>query len=173
MADHTVRIAVFPGSFDPVTNGHLDVIRRGRVLFDELIVAVGQNPDKRTLFTQAERVEMVRELLADDEGVRVEPYDGLTVDFAGRVGAAAILRGIRNSSDLQSELQMALTNRTLSGVETVFVMTGAEYVFVSSRLIKQIAAAGRDVSSFVPPSVAARMRAKGRGADGRPVEDAG
>ncbi len=160
MADHTRRIAVFPGSFDPVTNGHLDVIQRGRLLFDELIVAVGQNPDKPTLFTQAERVDMVRELVADYDNVRAESFEGLTVDFARRAGASAILRGIRNSSDLQFEFQVALTNRTVAGVETVFIMTSPAVAFTSSSLIKQIAAMNGDVSALVPQSVVQRMRLK-------------
>ena len=160
MADHTKRIAVFPGSFDPVTNGHLDVIQRGRLLFDELIVAVGHNPEKRTLFTQAERVDMVRDLVADYDNVRVEPFAGLTVDFARQVGAAAILRGIRNSSDLQFEFQVALTNRAVAGVETVFIMTSTAFAFTSSNLIKQIAAMNGDVSALVPARVVQRMRAK-------------
>ncbi len=162
MGRQAKRIAVFPGTFDPVTNGHLDVIRRGRGLFDELIVAIGQNPDKRSLFTQDERAEMIRRLVADYPNVRVESFRGLTVDFARSVGAAAILRGIRNSSDLQFEFQVALTNRAVAGVETVFIMTGPEYAFTSSSLIKQIAALGGDVSALLPPLVVERLRAKQR-----------
>ena len=134
MAEHTKRIAVYPGVFDPVTNGHLDVIRRGRTLFDELIVAVGHNPEKKTLFTQDERAEMIRQLVADLSGVRVETFQGLTVDFARSAGATAILRGIRNSSDLQFEFQVALTNRAVAAVETVFIMTSTEFAFTSSSL---------------------------------------
>ncbi|OPX22796.1 MAG: pantetheine-phosphate adenylyltransferase [Planctomycetales bacterium 4484_123] len=154
------RIVVFPGTFDPVTNGHLDVIERGRRLFDELIVAVGDNPEKQCLFSPAERAEMIRQLLAGVPDVRVELYEGLTVQFARRVGAQAILRGIRNSSDLQFEFQMALTNRAVSGIETVFVVTRADYAFASSSLIKQIAAMGGDVSALVPELVIKRLRAK-------------
>ncbi len=160
MGQQQRRIVIFPGTFDPVTNGHLDVIERGRRLFDELIVAVGDNPEKQCLFTPAERAEMIRQLVADMPNVRVELYQGLTVEFARRAGAQAILRGIRNSSDLQFEFQMALTNRAVSGIETVFVVTRAEYAFASSSLIKQIATMGGDVSTLVPQLVIERLRAK-------------
>jgi len=160
MAKRSKRIAVFPGTFDPVTNGHLDVIQRGRGLFDELIVAVGDNPDKPALFTQAERADLIRRLLADLPNVRVATFTGLTVDYAASIGAAVILRGIRNISDLQFEFQIALTNRAVAGVETVFIMTSTEFAFTSSSLIKQIAAMGGDVSALVPPAVVEAMRAK-------------
>jgi len=150
---NTRQIAIFPGMFDPVTLGHVDVVRRGAALFDEIIVAVGQNPLKTALLTAAERLAILRDVLADLPNVRVEEFDGLTVDYARRVGAAAILRGIRNSSDLQYELQIALTNRAVAGVETVFIMTSPEFAFTSSTLIKQIAAMGGDVSKLVPPAV--------------------
>lgn len=154
------RIAVFPGTFDPITNGHLDVIRRGRLLFDELVVAVGHNPEKSTIFTQQERVEMVTQLVSEFPNVRVRSFSGLTVKFAQEVGAAAMLRGIRNSSDLQFEFQVALTNRVVAGVETVFIMTSPEFSFTSSSLIKQIAWMGGDVSKLVPPLVVEKMLAK-------------
>lgn len=157
------RIVIFPGTFDPITNGHLDVIQRGRKLFDELIVAVGTNPDKRTLFTLKERVELIRQVLADYPDVRVEPFEGLTVDFARKVGAEAILRGIRNSSDLQFEFQVALTNRVVAGVETVFIMTNPDFAFTSSSLIKQMASMDGDVSAMVPRAVSEAMRAKRSG----------
>ena len=160
MADHTRRIAIFPGTFDPPTNGHLDVIQRGRLLFDELIVAVGHNPDKQTLFTHEERTDIVRQLVDGMENVRVEPFGGLTVDFARSISAAAILRGVRNSSDLQFEFQVALTNRTVAGVETVFIMTSPQFAFTSSSLIKQVAAMGGDVSALVPQIVVERMHKK-------------
>ena len=152
------RIVIFPGTFDPVTNGHLDVIERGRKLFDELIVAVGHNPDKESMFSQDERVEMIREVLGDCPGVRVDTFDGLTVDFARQVGAEAILRGIRNSADLQFEFQVALTNRVAAGVETIFIMTSPEFAFTSSSLIKQLASMGGDVSALVPEPIARRMQ---------------
>jgi pantetheine-phosphate adenylyltransferase len=160
MDTHTPRIAVFPGTFDPITNGHLDVIERGRHLFDELVVAVGHNPEKHHLFTQAERADTIRELVADMPNVRVETFGGLTVHYARRIGAAAILRGIRNSSDLQFEFQVALTNRVVAGVETVFIMTKVQYAFTSSSLIKQVAQMGGDVSALVPETVVRRMREK-------------
>lgn len=155
---------MFPGAFDPVTNGHLDVIKRGRKLFDELVVAVGNNPEKQDLFTPAERMGILEALVADLPDVRVASYTGLTVDFARKIGAAAILRGIRNTSDLQFEFQIALTNRQVAGIETVFIMTSVEYAFTSSSLIKQVAAMGGDVSALVPPGVAERIRQKGQAA---------
>jgi len=158
------RIGVFPGVFDPVTNGHLDVIRRGRVLFDTLVVAVGQNPEKRELFEPAERAAMIEGLVWDLPEVRVEIYTGLTVDFARRLGARAILRGLRNVADLNTEFQLALTNRAVADMETVFIMTGEAYAFTSSSLIKQIAAAG-DVGRLhrlVPEPVIGALREKTR-----------
>lgn len=162
METHAPRIALFPGTFDPITNGHLDIIQRGRKLFDQLVVAVGHNPEKRHLFTQQERGDMIRELVADMPDVRVDVFTGLTVDYARRIGAAAILRGIRNFSDLQFEFQVALTNRTVAGVETVFIMTSEQFTMTSSSLIKQVAGMGGDVSALVPPNVVRRMRDKQR-----------
>ena len=152
------RIAVFPGTFDPITNGHLDVIKRGVKLFDELIVAVGDNPDKFILLDHEERVDIIRQILTDIPRSRVESYTGLTVDFAKTVGATAILRGIRNSSDLQYEFQVALTNRVVAGIETVFIMTSTEFAFTSSNLIRQIASMGGDVSALVPPQVLGHIK---------------
>lgn len=160
MDGHTPRIAVFPGTFDPITNGHLDVVERGRKLFDQLVIAVGHNPEKRHLFSQEERAEIIHQLVAAMPNVRVETFRGLTVDYARQVGAATILRGIRNSSDLQFEFQVALTNRVVAGVETVFIMTSEQFAFVSSSLIKQVAGMGGDVSALVPPLVVRRMREK-------------
>jgi len=153
MTKRKIRLAVFPGMFDPITNGHLDIIQRGAELFDELIVGVADNPNKAAMIGQDERVVTIREVTAGMANVRVEPFAGLTVDFARKVNAAAILRGIRNSSDLQFEFQVALTNRVVAGVETVFMMTSTEYSFISSSLIKQIATMGGDVSALVPPQV--------------------
>jgi len=153
MTENNGRLAVFPGTFDPITNGHLDIIRRGAKLFRELIVAVGHNPDKCDLIGQAERAEIIAEIVADLPNVRVEMFSGLTVNFMRKVGANVILRGIRNSSDLQFEFQTALTNRTVAGVETVFIMTSPEFAFTSSSLIKQIAQGGGDVSKLVPAQV--------------------
>ncbi len=154
------RVAVFPGTFDPITKGHLDIIERGRLLFDELVVAVGYNPDKKVLFNQQERAEIIRKLTADMPNVRVEVFTGLTVHFVRRIEAEVMLRGIRNSSDLQFEFQVALTNRVVAGVETVFIMTNPDFAFTSSSLIKQIAAMGGDVSALVPEIVVEAMKAK-------------
>ncbi|MHC4715749.1 MAG: pantetheine-phosphate adenylyltransferase [Planctomycetota bacterium] len=160
MTDSTGRTAVFPGTFDPATKGHIDVIERGARLFESLIVAVGDNPEKESLFSQAERAEMIAELVAGYPNVRVETYRGLTVTFAREAGADVILRGVRNTADLQFELEMAHTNRAATGIETVFVVTSPQYAFLSSSLIRQIAAGGGDVSALVPESVARRMRDK-------------
>ena len=159
MSKNNKRLAVFPGTFDPVTNGHLDVIRRGVKLFDELIVAVGINPDKPPLLKPRQRVEIIRKALSNVPNVRVESFTGLTVDYVKKVGADAILRGIRNNVDLQFELQVALTNRVVAGVETVFILSSPEVAFISSGLIKQIARRGGDVSSMVPPEVLPHLRA--------------
>lgn len=152
--------AVFPGSFDPITNGHLDVIRRGYNLFDRLIVAVGQNPEKEELFTKAERVEMIRTLVADMPRVSVESYDILTVEFAARKGARVMLRGLRNLTDVEYEFQLAMTNRKIAGIETVFIMTSEEYGYVSSAIVRQLALLGGDVSGLIPPSVYQQLRKK-------------
>lgn len=147
------RLAVFPGTFDPITNGHLDVIRRGAKLFDELIVAVGDNPEKAALLDRHRRARIAAEATADMPNVRVETYSGLTVDFAARARATVILRGIRNSADLRFEYQVALTNRLVAGIETVFIVTATEHAFISSSLIRQIARMGGDVSAMVPAAV--------------------
>jgi pantetheine-phosphate adenylyltransferase len=156
-----VSTAVYPGSFDPITNGHVDVIKRGTKVFDKLVVAVADNPAKQALFTKEERVEMIREVTRGFRNVEVDSFDGLVVDYVHRKKAQIILRGIRTISDFEYEYQMALTNRTFAGdIETVFVMTHEEYSFVSSRLIKEAVAMGGDVSSFVPKEVEKRLRAK-------------
>ena len=159
------KIGVFPGQFDPITNGHLDVIRRGVSLFDELIVAVGINPEKRELFTIDERVRMIRSLLRDESHIRVEKYTGLTVDFVRQVKATAILRGIRDVSDLRYEFQLALANRAVGGIETVFIMAGDQYALTSSSLIRQVVALGGDVrqlTAVLPELVVERLREKQR-----------
>jgi len=157
------RLAVFPGQFDPITNGHLDVIRRGVALFDELIVGVGINPEKRELFTIDERVAMIRTLVRDIPRVHVAKFTGLTVDFVKRSKATAILRGIRDVSDVRYEFQLALANRAVGGVETVFIMTGEQYALTSSSLIRQVVAFGGDVkqlSSVLPELVVQRLAEK-------------
>ncbi len=144
MSSNKPNIALFPGTFDPLTNGHLDLIRRASLMFDRVIVAIGTNPEKRELFTPDERMQMIRDVLAAERlDVDVHQYAGLTVDYAREVGAAVIIRGIRNHTDLDFEFQLALTNRAVAEVETVFVMTSEEHGFTSSTLIKQIAASGR------------------------------
>ena len=159
------KIGVFPGQFDPITNGHLDVIRRATALFDEMIVGVGINPEKRELFTHDERVRIIRSLLRDVPGVRVEKYSGLTVDFARTHKATAILRGIRDVSDLRYEFQLALANRAVGGVETVFIMTGDQHALTSSSLIRQVVALGGDVrqlSTLLPEIVVEKLWEKQR-----------
>src|SRR3954451_10047183 len=156
---------VFPGQFDPITNGHLDVIRRGVHLFDELIVAVGINPEKREMFSLDDRIDMIRSLLEDLPTVKVRKYTGLTVDFVRSVGATALLRGIRDASDLRYEFQLAMANRAVGGVETVFIMTGDQIALTSSSLIRQIVSLGGDVrslSGILPAVVVQKLREKQR-----------
>ncbi|MEO0513706.1 MAG: pantetheine-phosphate adenylyltransferase [Planctomycetota bacterium] len=160
----TKKIGLFPGTFDPLTNGHLDVIRRGQHLFDQLIVAIGHNPAKRAIFSMDERLEMIDDILRDecDDHVEVRSFSGLTVDFARQVDATAILRGIRNVTDLNFEFQLALTNRAIADIETVFIMTGEATAFTSSTLIKQIASAGDidRLSALLPKVVLDRLKNK-------------
>lgn len=161
MPRRIARIAVFPGQFDPITKGHLDVIRRAQGLFDQLIVAVGNNPDKSELFSLSQRVSIIRALLKNVPRIRVEKYSGLTVDFVKQSGATAILRGIRDVSDLRYEFQLALANRAVGGVETVFIMTGDQYALTSSSLIRQVISLGGDIGqlkSVLPGLVIQRLR---------------
>jgi pantetheine-phosphate adenylyltransferase len=172
MPNRPRKIAVFPGQFDPITLGHLDVIRRGVKLFDELIVAVGVNPEKREFFGVEERVTMIKSLVKGFDGVSVESYSGLTVDFVRSSKATAILRGIRDVSDLRYEFQLAMANRTVGGIETVFIMTGDQFALTSSSLIRQIVALGGDVrklSEILPAAVIAKLREKQRNG-GLPVD---
>ena len=152
--------AVCPGSFDPVTYGHLDVIGRTAALVDHLVVAVGRNAGKRSLFSPEERVEMLVEACAGWPNVRVEEFDGLLVDFCTTRGISVISKGLRGASDTDYEVQMAQLNRRLSGVDTVFVPTAPELSFVSSTRVRELAAYGGDLSALVPPAVAERTRAK-------------
>lgn len=173
MATHAAasdHLAIYAGSFDPITLGHLDVLQRARRLFDRIILAIGHNPDKPALFSFAERLEMARKLVGEmlaaspaGAPVHVQRYSGLTVDFARKSGATCIVRGIRNITDLAAETQLAITNRQVADIETVFIVTGENYAFTSSSLIRQIAALGGSLdrlSSIVPPLVIERLRKK-------------
>ena len=153
--------ALYPGTFDPPTNGHVDLITRGSKLFSHLTVAVLVNPVKNPLFTVGERVEMLKEATSSLDNVSVATFDGLMVDFARRQGASAVLRGIRAISDYEYEFQMALMNRRLAPeVETVFLQPAGRYSFVSSRMVKEVFSVGGDVTGLVPPNVLKRLRAR-------------
>jgi pantetheine-phosphate adenylyltransferase len=148
------RIAIYPGSFDPVTNGHVDIVRRGTALFDEIVVAILYNPGKTALFTVDERLDMLKETMKDIPGVSFDTFGGLLVDYARERGAQAILRGMRAVSDFEYEFQLALMNRKLNReIQTVFLMTGLRWIFTSSSIIKEAAQFGGDVSELVPPMV--------------------
>jgi len=157
----TKVIAIYPGSFDPPTNGHLDLIERGSKIFDELVVAILRNAEKSPLFSLAERRLMLDALTAHLKNVQVDTFDGLTVDYANRVGAGAVLRGIRALSDYEYELQMALMNRKLQPeLETVFMMPAEQYSYVSSRLVREVAQLGGSIKDLVPEMVEQRLREK-------------
>lgn len=152
-------IAIYPGSFDPITNGHLDLIERGCRLFDRLIVAILRNETKLPLFTVEERIEMLREVVGCYRNVEVDSFDGLLVDYAAQNGATVLLRGIRAISDYEYELQMALMNRRLRpDIETVFMMSSEAYSFISSRLVKEVFGLGGNIAGLVPPPVESRLR---------------
>ncbi len=155
------RLAIYPGSFDPITNGHVDVIRRASRLFDRVVVAVLVNAEKQPLFSTDERVEMIRTAVGGDSRIDVETFDGLLVDYAERRGASAIIRGLRAIADFEYELQMALMNRRLNQrVETVFLMPSEAYIYTSSRLVKEVFMLGGSVQGLVPPVVEARLEAR-------------
>lgn len=149
--------AVFPGSFDPITNGHLDVIRRSASIFGRLIIAVGDSAEKNYLFSAQQRLEMINELIQDIDNVSAERYTGLTVEYVKSRNAQVMVRALRNLTDVQYEFQLALTNRSVSGIETVFIMTGEQFAFTSSSLIREIARFHGDVSNLVPPNVNQRI----------------
>jgi pantetheine-phosphate adenylyltransferase len=154
-------VAIYPGSFDPPTNGHLDLIERGSNIFDELVVAILRNPDKNPLFSVGERRSMLEAMTDDLRNVRVDTFDGLTVDYALRVNASAVLRGIRALSDYEYELQMALMNRKLQPeLETVFMMPAEQYSYLSSRLVREVAQLGGSIEGLVPELVEQRLREK-------------
>ena len=154
-------IAIYPGSFDPLTNGHLDLIERGARIFDELVVAILHNPGKTPLFSVEERLEMLRECTVGRTNVRVESFEGLLVDYARQSKAQVVLRGVRAVSDYEYELQMAWMNRQLdSTLETVFMMPAGAYPYLSSKLVREIASLGGAISGMVPPSVEERLRVR-------------
>ena len=154
----TERVALYPGSFDPLTNGHLDILSRARRLADRVVVAILENDAKTPLFSASERMEMIREIVGDDPATPVRSFSGLLVDFAREMGATLIVRGLRAVSDYEYELQMALMNRRLMpSIETVFLMAKEEYSYVSSRLVKEVASLGGDLSGLVPESVRQRL----------------
>ena len=154
-------IAIYPGSFDPPTNGHLDLIQRGSKMFEELVVAILRNSEKSPMFSVAERLEMLRSLTADLKNVRIDTFNGLMVEYAKSIDAVCILRGIRAISDYEYELQMALMNRKLEPtLETVFMMPADKYSYVSSRLVREVAQAGGPVKGLVPEVVEQKLREK-------------
>lgn len=156
-----MRTAVYPGSFDPVHFGHIDIAQRAAALFDRLVVGVYVRPDKALLFSVSERVALAREVLAPFHNIAVRPYEGLTVDFARQEGAQTLVRGLRVISDFEREYQMALMNQQLSSsIETICLMTRYEYAFVSASLVKEVFMAGGDISSMAPPVVIEALAAK-------------
>jgi len=155
------KIAVYPGSFDPITNGHVDIIKRGLRMFDELIVLVAYNPNKKSLFSVEERIEMIEEVIRDCKNVRVDCFKGLLVEYVKGVGASVILRGLRALSDFEYEFQLALINRRLDrDVETVFLMTGYKWFYTSSTIINEAASLGGSVKGLVPEIVNLKMQEK-------------
>jgi pantetheine-phosphate adenylyltransferase len=161
--DYMENSAIYPGSFDPITNGHEDIIRRGAGLFPRIVVAVLENPRKETLFSSAERIEIIREIFKDTPAIEVKAFQGLLVEFARAQGARILIRGLRAVSDFEYEFQMALMNRNLEAeVETLFMMPSAKYAFLSSSLVKEVFRLGGSVEGLVPPFVENRLREKFR-----------
>ncbi len=155
------RVAIYPGSFDPVTNGHLDIVKRGLKLFDKIIVTILYNPGKETLFSVEERLGMLRESMKSLSHIEIDRYDGLLVDYAAKRKANAILRGMRAVSDFEYEFQMALMNRRLNReIQTVFLMTGLRWIFTSSSIIKEAARFGGNIEGMVPPLVLEKLKIK-------------
>ncbi|UCF90005.1 MAG: pantetheine-phosphate adenylyltransferase [Desulfobacterales bacterium] len=157
------RIAIYPGSFDPVTNGHLDIVERGLKIFDKIIVAILHNPCKKALFSIQERKEMLADCLKQFPNVEIDTFDGLLVDYAAKRQAQGILRGLRALSDFDYEFQMALMNRRMNReIQTVFLMTGLRWIFTSSSIIKEAAQFGGDINGMVPPMVGRKLKEKFR-----------
>ena len=155
------RVAIYPGSFDPPTNGHLDIVERSARLFDRVVVGVGRNLAKKTVFSAEERIELMREACAKHRNVEVTSFDGLQVDFAKSVGASFIIRGLRALSDFEFEFEMGNMNHRLApGIEMVYLMTAPEYLFLSASRVKELVAFGAPVDTYVPPNVARRLRAQ-------------
>jgi len=163
------RIAVYPGSFDPLTNGHVDIVRRSARLFDRVILAILVNAAKRPMFSVDERAAMARDVFGDDRRIEVDTFGGLLTEYAARRGATVIVRGLRAVSDFEYEMQMGLMNRHLSpALETIFMMPAEQYAYVSSRLVKEVASLGGSVAGLVPSNVEARLRDRAQQSDDRP-----
>lgn len=156
-----MRRVIYPGTFDPITNGHLDIIERAMTLFDVVTIGVTTNPAKNPLFSVEERMAMIRQVTQDFKNVQVDSFGGLLVDYANRLGACAIVRGLRAISDFEYEFQMALVNRKISdGIVTVFLMPNEKYTYLNSTIVKELAIFGGDISRFVPPLVEAQVKQK-------------
>jgi pantetheine-phosphate adenylyltransferase len=165
---HPPRVAIYPGSFDPLTNGHVDIIERGARIFDSIIVAILANVEKKPLFSEKERVSIIRDVFQGKDNVQVETFEGLLVDYAQRKQASVLVRGLRAVSDFEYEFQMALMNRHLApGLETVFMMPAEQYTYISSRLIKEVFMLGGEVEGLVPPIVEEKLRLKQASMKGR------
>ena len=158
---HPPRVAIYPGSFDPLTSGHVDIIERGARIFDEIIVAILANVEKTPLFSETERVGIIQDVFKGHPNVKVETFNGLLVEYAQRKKASVLVRGLRAVSDFEYEFQMALMNRHLApGLETVFMMPAEQYTYISSRLIKEVFTLGGEITGLVPPLVEEKLRAK-------------
>ena len=161
MTSHPPRIAIYPGSFDPLTSGHVDIIERGAKIFDAIIVAILANVEKTPLFSESERITIIRDVFKGHDNVQVETFSGLLVDYAQLKRASVLVRGLRAVSDFEYEFQMALMNRHLApGIETVFMMPDEKYTYISSRLIKEVFTLGGEITGLVPPVVEQKLRAK-------------
>lgn len=155
------KIAVYPGSFDPITNGHIDIIRRGLLIIDELIIVVSYNPNKSSLFSVEERVDMIKKVIGEDPRIRIDSFSGLLVEYAKQAGANIILRGLRAMSEFEYEFQLALINRRLNrNIETVFLMTGYKWFYTSSKIIKEAASFGGSAKGLVPDLVLKKLQEK-------------